>query len=131
MLRKVSLPIYEGLNLCNLPCCSLLIKIYSLHAWWCFTLLLSYISGAGAIWKVHFYIYLDTKTFYNNMKVFNINTSKQVCFFRKACFLSGRSAALQKNISKYTILLITINWWIQCKRFIWYVINSCLFLKAL
>ena len=32
LLRKVSPPIYKGPNSCNLSCCSLLIKIYSLHA---------------------------------------------------------------------------------------------------
>ena len=47
--------------------------------------------------------------FGHNTKVFNINASKKVCFFRKACFLSGRPATLQKNISKYTKLLITAN----------------------
>ena len=39
---------------------------------------------------------LDTKTFYINTNVFNVNTSKQVCFFLKACFLNGRTGALQK-----------------------------------
>ena len=46
---------------------------------------------------------------HKDTKVFNINTSKHVCFFRKGCFLSGRSATLQKNTSKYTVLLITVN----------------------
>ena len=47
---------------------------------------------------------------YQNTKIVkNVNTSKQVCFFRKACFLSVSSAVLQKNISKYTILLMTVN----------------------
>ena len=40
---------------------------------------------------------------------FNINTSKQACFFCKAYFLSGRSPTFQKNISKYTVHLVTVN----------------------
>ena len=83
--------LYKVPNACNLSCCSLLIKIYSFHP---FYNLLSYLSRAATIQIVSFYIYLDTKIFYNNTKTFNINTSKQVCFFHKASFLSGRSAAL-------------------------------------